>query len=572
VIRSLIITLFVFGTASLLSAKTPGLAVDSLGISNKDSLCDVQFRKYDYYNALQCYLELVDHYEDSEAEDRYYASKNRLAHIYHTLGYTREAAGIAAQVAEHFKGKDPIQEASAKLLLSEAYFTLGENEKSKSIHNGISRRKVRGLPNDLKARHLLQQARLESYSGDSSLALSHLDQATKWCLKSDAVDMYAKIQYYLGDFLLGQNKSREALKAYLKSSKVAKEVNNYYLYVSSLEPIVKILADNQRFEQAYELTKEREAIRDSLFDLKKQEIISRMIVKYESQKKQKTIYDLEGEQRVTALKTRRSSLANYALMISFIAVLAAAYLIITFYQQKLSSSQIITEQKEMINQQKIIELQNNLKIESMQSMLKGQELERERVAQDLHDSLGGMLSAIKLKFEALNFKPEAHIEQRDYNGLQGLLDDACQEVRNISSNLQPGALEQLGLLEAISDLVNKYEQGSNVEIHFQHYGVMDNKRLDSFTSLNIYRIIQELLNNSLKHSKASEILVQLNREADLMTITVEDDGVGYDTRMVKEGMGSENIRSRVNFLKADLHIDSVPGEGTTTIITVPIDQ
>ena len=142
-------------------------------------------------------------------------------------------------------------------------------------------------------------------------------------------------------------------------------------------------------------------------------------------------------------------------MISFLAVLAAAYMIITFYQQKLSSNQIITTQTEMINQQKIKELETNLKIESMQSMMKGQELERERVAKDLHDSLGGMLSAIKLKLEAMHMGEDNH-HHKDHGKLQQLLDDACQEVRNISSNLQPGALEQLGLIEALGDLINKY--------------------------------------------------------------------------------------------------------------------
>jgi len=231
--------------------------------------------------------------------------------------------------------------------------------------------------------------------------------------------------------------------------------------------------------------------------------------------------------------------------------------------------EIILAQKEQINEQKIKELNNNLQIQSMQSMMKGQELERERVAKDLHDSLGGLLSTIKLKFDGVINNGNPKISFSEYEKINVMLDDACQEVRNISSNLQPGALEQLGLVEALNDLINKYDQRTDVEIDFQHYG-LGMKKLDSFVSLNIYRIIQELLNNSLKHAKANEILVQINRNRSELMVMVEDDGQGYNPAMIEEGMGSENIRSRVNFLNGDLNIQSAVGEGTSTLITVPL--
>jgi len=541
-----------------------------LGPTTKDSACQVLYDQYDYYNALECYLELIDLYEDRAEDDDYYASKFKLANIYYTLGYVRESAGLAAQIAEHFKKKDPILEASAKLLLSEAYYNLGEAEKSKSVVQSLSKRKWRNLPKSVQIQKLLMDARHLAYSGDTIDAMEQLELATQWCLDNAEPKNYPKIQFFIGQLEYKKGKIKDALRSFLKCSKVARETNNLFQYEEALEYIIDILAENGRYEKAYELMEERNTIRDSLFALNKQEITSRLIVKYETQNKQKTIYDLKGEQRATELKTRRSSLANYALLISFLAVLAAAYLIITFYQQKLSSSQIITTQKELINQQKITELEKNIQIESMQSMMKGQELERERVAKDLHDSLGGMLSAIKLKFEAMIYRKGNQFVEADYKGVQGLLDHACQEVRNISSNLQPGALEQLGLIEALNDLINKYEQGSDIEIHFQHYGVMENKRLDSFTSLNIYRIIQELLNNALKHAQANEIIVQLNREKGKITIMVEDDGIGFDPTQIQEGMGSENVRSRVNFLKGEMGIDSLLGEGTTILIIVPL--
>ena len=88
--------------------------------------------------------------------------------------------------------------------------------------------------------------------------------------------------------------------------------------------------------------------------------------------------------------------------------------------------------------------------------------------------------------------------------------------------------------------------------------------------LNLYRLIQELINNSLKHAEAKEILVQLNKDDEQIVVMVEDDGKGYDHQNVKEGMGSENLRSRINFLKGELSIQSKPGEGTSSLITIPL--
>ena len=160
--------------------------------------------------------------------------------------------------------------------------------------------------------------------------------------------------------------------------------------------------------------------------------------------KEKEIIDLEGEKITTELRNRRSSLATYALLIAFLAVLAAAYFIINFYQQRLASNHIILDQQEQINKQKIKELNNNLQIQTMQSLMKGQEIERDRVAKDLHDSLGGLLSTIKLRFDGIPLNGGNKIDEKDFTQIHNLLDVACNEVRSISNNLQPGALEQLG--------------------------------------------------------------------------------------------------------------------------------
>jgi signal transduction histidine kinase len=201
-------------------------------------------------------------------------------------------------------------------------------------------------------------------------------------------------------------------------------------------------------------------------------------------------------------------------------------------------------------------------------MIQGQEVERERVAKDLHDSLGGLLSTVKLHFDVIQSQDERIGNMPEYQKAYTLLDDACKEVRHISNNLQPNALHRMGLIPALHDLINRIKTTDTPAIHFYTEGL--NGVLDPRISLNVFRIVQELLNNALKHAGANEIHISLIQSGDRLTITVQDNGKGYEPSETPKGMGTENIASRVNYLKGDLSIHSVIGEGTSTQIEVPL--
>ena len=199
-------------------------------------------------------------------------------------------------------------------------------------------------------------------------------------------------------------------------------------------------------------------------------------------------------------------------------------------------------------------------------MLIGQEVERERIAKELHDSLGGLLSTIKLRIDNIRNKETSPDRIQEFKKATGLLDTAVSEVRGISQNLQPGALSKLGLIPAINDLINRYDTDQGPEIVFQYFDIP--LKIDQTVSLGIYRIIQEILTNAIRHSKADEVLVQLNLEGDDIIIHIEDDGVGFDPNIKYKSMGLENIKSRVNYLKGTIEIDSRPQEGTSFLIHV----
>ena len=202
-----------------------------------------------------------------------------------------------------------------------------------------------------------------------------------------------------------------------------------------------------------------------------------------------------------------------------------------------------------------------------------QDQERKRIAEDIHDSLGSILSAAKLKLSALKeshpWLSEEQVEK--YQVTLQLLDEASSELRSISHNIMPATLSKLGLVAALRNLINTISSHSGMQISFSTHDF--DERVDEKTEMSIYRIVLELINNVVKHAAADKVTVQLIRYPDYINITVEDNGKGFDYSKAleeKNGIGLGNILSRVDYMKGSINVDAVPGRGTTVIIDVPL--
>jgi signal transduction histidine kinase len=307
---------------------------------------------------------------------------------------------------------------------------------------------------------------------------------------------------------------------------------------------------------------------DSLYIRDRSAAIQKVTLEFDTRQKRNEIKDLEKQKKEVQDMVNQQRYLAASLAVGLAAVLLAMFFIIRDYRHRLHTNRVITSQTEEINQQKIRELEDFHKIETMQSMLAGQSSERERIAHDLHDSLGGLLAAAKLQIESLPDKfPELKMS-KDVQKIKALLDETVSETRQIARNLQPSSLVQFGLIHAIKDLTGRVESEGGPIITFQHFGEVAD--LDQEVALNCYRVVQELLQNSLKHAKASEILVQLTRNGPELAILVEDDGIGFDPEQAQKGMGTGNIVQRVRFIKGDLSVQSTPGQGTSTMFTIPV--
>jgi two-component system, NarL family, sensor kinase len=229
---------------------------------------------------------------------------------------------------------------------------------------------------------------------------------------------------------------------------------------------------------------------------------------------------------------------------------------------------MVMYQKRMIAEQlKRQQLEADLQQRMMQAELVSQENERRRLAADLHDSIGGMLSAIRVGISTISKQvADPNIEQT-----KQMLDDTISSVRRISRDLMPSTLERFGLTQAIQEMCERFSSTTKLPIHFHEHGILNG--LDKTKELMLFRITQELINNSIKHAQASQLDISIEA-ADKLKIIAEDDGVGFniDEQLIsgKKGLGLFSIQNRASLLGATLEYDRERKKGTRVTLTLPL--
>ncbi len=276
--------------------------------------------------------------------------------------------------------------------------------------------------------------------------------------------------------------------------------------------------------------------------------------KYQTEKKEAQIKLQQSE-----IKQRKNF--SYFLIAGLAAVLIISLLAYRNYKHK-----------QKLQQAKIDELETEKKLTATEAVLKGEEQERTRLAKDLHDGLGGMLSGIKhslntMKGNLIMTPDNAQAFERSID----MLDSSIKEMRRVAHNMMPEILVRYGLDSALKEFCSEITRSGVTNITYQSIG-MEGKEIEQTTAVTIYRIVQELVNNAIKHAAAKNILVQAHATtADkLIALTVEDDGKGFDKTILNsaKGMGWSNIKSRVEFLKGKIDVHSEMDKGTSVLIEI----
>lgn len=259
---------------------------------------------------------------------------------------------------------------------------------------------------------------------------------------------------------------------------------------------------------------------------------------------------------------------NWATALGLLLVLGGAIAFLVHSNTK--RKQLLAEQEKTLQEQKVVTLLKEQELTTIDAMIEGQEKERQRIANDLHDDLGGLMATVKLHFNALHSKVKDDTDEM-YEKTNLLLDEAYQKIRAIAHAKNSGVIAKQGLLKAIEQMAEKVSAANGISIEVKDFG-LDN-RLENSLELTLFRIVQELIANIIKHANATKANVHLTNHGDTLNILVEDNGIGFHTDKTlanSVGMGLKSIDKRVAHLEGTLHIESEPGKGATVIIDIPL--
>ncbi len=286
------------------------------------------------------------------------------------------------------------------------------------------------------------------------------------------------------------------------------------------------------------------------------QLVSEYETKYESEKKEKQNLLLEQQ------KTKNQNIA-----IALGGSLALGSIIAFLIFKNTKRKQKLAEQEKEIESQKLATVLKEQELTAIDAMIEGQEKERQRIANDLHDDLGGLMATVKLHFNALKDKDSPELFEKT----NSLIEEAYQKVRTVAHAKNSGVIAKQGLLKAVENMAEKISASNKIRIEVIDHG-LDN-RLENSLELTLFRIIQELITNVIKHAEATEVTIHLTNHDDTINIMVEDNGKGFNPNQVtktNKGMGISSIDKRVEHLDGKLTIESEKNKGTTVIIDIPI--
>lgn len=354
----------------------------------------------------------------------------------------------------------------------------------------------------------MQLARVYSELGKLQMALAHIDTA----------DMITK----------QENLLRERIEVLKIKSSIQEKSGDYGAAILSIRASA--------------------ALKDTLISEETSRQVSELQTKYETEKKEQQI----------ALQQSELRSKNYVIG-GISGVLLLGGLLGYSYYRRYRLAQQAKLQKAIMREQEL----------ATQAVLEAEENERKRIASDLHDGVGQLMSAARMNLSLISNEIEFGDERRKlaFDKALSLVDDSCKEVRTVSHNIMPNALLKSGLVSAIREFIQKIDERA-LEVSLYTDGIND--RLPSNVETVLYRVIQECVNNVIKHSGANTLDITLIKDDEGISVTIEDNGRGFDAKAETEGIGLKNMQTRIHYLKGTIEWDSAPGKGTVVTIQVPV--
>lgn len=359
--------------------------------------------------------------------------------------------------------------------------------------------------------------------------------------------------YDLGDAYYKLNQYEKAISIITRALSYADSIGMKQEMADAHETLSKIYKAQGKYKLALEHEQIYVKLRDAQVDDQKRQAISLLEMQSRTNLKDKEITE-----KKLLLSRKDNQLKEKNMWIGGISAGALLLCIsmISIYRNN--------RHKQTLQKEKMQRMEQAQQIIELKAMVKGEERERTRIARDLHDGIGSLLATTILNCNALSNEYKNLSASNTFNEVMHLLDEMGGEMRKTANNLMPEILLRYNLSEAIQIFCDQIQKGKGIQISLLAIGTFDFTNHE-FT-LSIYRIVQELIHNVVKHSQASHAIVQLMQHENILTVTVEDDGVGFEKEGTHSGMGIRNLHARVYGMNGVMNIESVAGKGTTVYI------
>jgi len=398
--------------------------------------------------------------------------------------------------------------------------------------------------------------------------LQNKNEAAKLCLLNTFkylqiknCNKYDLAHYYLiiGNIYANLLQFKQAAYHLHTGLTIAKQIGHRENIKDGYEYLTAMFAKQEKYDSAYRYNVLYNNLKDSIANEEVSKAVEQIHTRFEVERKDKEIISLNQQRQIQQLQIKKQNTLRNIIIAGFLLTAVVSVLLYSRKQLKeknIFQTKLLLQQKEMFNAMQLL-----------------QDKERKRIAEDIHDGIGSILSTAKLQLSGLEENKDVFTQEQLERYYQSLLliDEASQELRNVSHRLMPATLSKIGLIAALQNLFDKMSTVQKLSVKFITAGFT--ARLHEEIEISIYYIILEIINNTIKHAGATEIVVQLIKFPTYINIVAEDNGVGFDYNRVMEnttsGIGLKNIISRVEYLKGSVHIDSAEGKGTSVLIDIP---
>jgi two-component system, NarL family, sensor kinase len=552
-----------FDSVLLLINKAYGLIEkqnDIKSISQKASLIHIHANVFQqkqlYDSALIKYQEAIALFTKANDQNRLFFSYYNISGIYNLLNDTGNALFYAKQtlrMSENNKDKNSIMRAC--MAMADAYA-------GKKRYDSVYYYAAQGVQVARDINSVFGVGKFYTFFGvyyaqktkEYDKAITNFKEAL---FLYESINIWydiALVKQQLGNVYLLKGDYANATKYLKEADETAKQLGLDQVRLLTLSELVQAEEKQGNINKSYEYLKALTVVKDSLQQRNNRKVVSELETKYQTKEKELSLLSLQQD-------VKQKKLWLYIVAGTAISLLLISLLSYRTYQQK-----------QKLQQQQIAELEKEKQLLAAEAVLKGQEEERTRLAKDLHDGLGGMLSGIKFSFNTMKENLVLTEENaRAYERSMDMLDSSINEMRMVAHNLMPESLVKFGLNTALKDFCDSITGSGVLTVNYHSFGI-ENQLLDKNKEITIYRIVQELVNNTIKHAGATEAIVQLQKENNLLTVTVEDNGKGFDVSnpSASKGIGLSTIQNRVDYLKGMLHYNSSSGAGTSVRIELTV--